>query len=287
MALNELIGQTTILTVARKAPFGYFLTDGTEDVLLHKNAANRELEENEEVEVFLFVDSEGRPSASTVIPEVAVDRYAWVKVSDVKPGIGVFLNIGLTKDILLGADDLPAHRSVWPQPGDLLYITLRVNRSNLIYARLASDQVIQSIAVNATKKDFNKNIQGHIYRTAKVGSWIYTIEGFKGFIHESQRQEEPRLGEKVEGRIIDIKEDGTINVSLLGRKQEAQDVDAEKIYDYLLSRNGAMPYGDKSMPEDIQERFGLSKGAFKRGLGKLMKEAKVYQEDNWTYIKKD
>ena len=116
-----------------------------------------------------------------------------------------------------------------------------------------------------------------IYRTAKAGSWIFTIEGYKGFIHESQRRQEPRIGEKVEGRIIDVKEDGTINVSLLPRKHEAIDVDAEKIYEYLLSRGGSMPYGDKSLPEDIDSVFGMSKGAFKRALGKLMKEGKVYQ----------
>ncbi|MCM3570029.1 S1 RNA-binding domain-containing protein [Neobacillus mesonae] len=287
MALKELVGQTTILTVARKTPFGYFLTDGNEDVLLHINETDREFEEGEEVEVFLFVDSEGRPAASTVIPEIAVGRYAWVKVSDVKPEIGVFMNIGLKKDILLGKEDLPAHKSVWPKEGDMLFITLRVNRNYLLYAKLANDQVIKSISMKATRESFNKNVQGYIYRTAKVGSWMYTLEGLKGFIHESQRKQEPRLGEKVEGRVIDIKEDGTINVSLLARKQEALDLDAEHIYEYLMSRNGAMPYTDKSMPEDIQERFGLSKAAFKRALGKLMKEGRVYQENGWTYEKKE
>ncbi|MEW9051390.1 MAG: S1-like domain-containing RNA-binding protein [Neobacillus sp.] len=287
MSLNELIGQTTTLTVARKASFGYFLTDGNEDVLLHINEADREYEEDETVEVFLYVDSEGRTSASTTIPEVAIGRYAWLKVTDTNPNIGVFLDIGIKKDLLLGIDDLPVHKSVWPKAGDLVYVTLRVNRNYLLYARLASDPVIESISTKATRKDFNKNIQGHIYRTAKVGSWIYTLEGFKGFIHESQRLKEPRLGQKVEGRIIDVKDDGTVNVSLLARKEESQDQDAERIYEYLLSRNGAMPYTDKSMPEDIQERFQLSKGAFKRALGKLLKEGRVYQEGSWTYQKKD
>ncbi|WP_026566108.1 CvfB family protein [Bacillus sp. UNC41MFS5] len=287
MSLNELIGQTTTLTVARKASFGYFLTDGNEDVLLHFNQAHQEFEENDQVEVFLYVDSEGRISASTNIPDIAIGHYAWVKVTDLNPRIGVFLNIGLPKDILLGIDDLPVHKSVWPQPGDLVYITLKLSSNYLLYAKLATDPVIESISVKATRANFNKNVQGHIYRTAKVGSWIYTIEGFKGFIHESQRQQEPRIGEKVEGRIIDVKEDGTINVSLLARKEETQDVDAERIYEYLMSRNGAMPYNDKSMPEDIQDRFSLSKGAFKRALGKLMKEGRVYQEGSWTYVKKD
>ncbi|MDQ0973027.1 putative RNA-binding protein (virulence factor B family) [Neobacillus niacini] len=287
MSLQELIGQTVTLTVARKAEFGYFLTDGNEDVLLHINEADREYEEDESVEVFLYVDSEGRTSASTTIPEVAIGKYAWLKVVDSNPNVGVFLDIGIKKDLLLGIDDLPVHKSVWPKEGDMVYVTLRVNNNYLLYAKLATDPVIESISTKATRKDFNKNIQGHIYRTAKVGSWIYTIEGFKGFIHESQRQIEPRLGQKVEGRIIDVKEDGTVNVSLLARKQESQDVEAERIFEYLMSRNGAMPFNDKSMPEDIQERFQLSKGAFKRALGKLMKEGRVYQEGSWTYLKKD
>ncbi|WP_066071044.1 CvfB family protein [Neobacillus soli] len=287
MSLNELIGQTTTLEVARTATFGYFLTDGNEDVLLHINQAQQEFKEGDQVEVFLYVDSEGRTSASTTIPEIAIGRYAWVKVTDSNPKIGVFLNIGLPKDILLGIDDLPVHKSVWPKAGDLVYITLKLSRNYLLYAKLASDQIIESISVEATREDFNKNVQGHIYRTAKVGSWIYTIEGFKGFIHESQRPLEPRLGEMVEGRIIDVKEDGTINVSLLARKEESQDQDAVRIYEYLLERNGAMPFSDKSMPEEIQERFNLSKGAFKRALGKLMKEGKAYQEGSWTYVKKD
>ncbi|MDF2855734.1 MAG: hypothetical protein K0Q87_1585 [Neobacillus sp.] len=287
MSLQELIGQTTTLTVARIADFGYFLTDGEEDVLLHIKEADREYEVDESVEVFLYVDSEGRTSASTTIPEVAIGKYAWLKVTDVNPKIGVFLDIGLKKDLLLGIDDLPVHKSVWPKPGDLVYVTLRVNNNYLLYARLASDQVIESISIEATSAEFNKNVQGHIYRTAKVGSWIYTIEGYKGFIHESQRPQEPRLGQLVEGRIIDVKEDGTINVSLLARKEESQDLDAERIYEYLMSRNGAMPYNDKSMPEEIQARFQLSKGAFKRALGKLMKEGRVYQEGSWTYEKKE
>lgn len=74
-------------------------------------------------------------------------------------------------------------------------------------------------------------------------------------------------------------------MSLLPRKQDALSVDAEEILTYLRSRNGAMPYGDKSDPDDIRERFHLSKAAFKRALGHLMKNGKVYQKDGWTYEK--
>ncbi len=287
VALLELAGQKITLEVARKAAYGYFLTDGEEDVLLHSNEAEAEYEEGEKVEVFLYPDAHGRVAATSKMPVITAGEYAWLKVVDTKAGVGVFLDIGIQKDILLGEEDLPVHKAIWPAVGDMVYATIRVNRQFRLYAKLATDPVIQSISSNATRKDFNKNVQGHIYRTAKVGSWIYTLEGFRGFIHESQRAEEPRLGQKVEGRIIDVKEDGTVNVSLLARKQDAVEEDAASIYDYLLSRNGAMPYSDKSMPEDIQERFGLSKGAFKRAIGKLMKDGKVYQEGTWTYKKEE
>lgn len=289
MSLRDYMGRVEILTVARIASFGYFLTleEEDEDVLLHFSETDQKFEEGDEVRVFIYSDSQGRACSSTFIPSIAVGKYDWVKVTDRKEGIGCFFNIGLKKDMLLGEDDLPVHEEVWPEVGDMLYITLKVNKNNYLYVKPATDPIIEEMATKATRADFNKNIHGYIYRTAKVGSWIYTEEGFKGFIHESERGQEPRLGEKVNGRIIDVKLDGTVNVSLLPRKEEALDKDAQLILDYLITRKGAMPYGDKSMPEDIKERFNLSKGSFKRALGKLMKENKVYQEEGWTYLKED
>ena len=289
MSLRDYMGRVEILTVVRIASFGYFLTleEEDEDVLLHFSETDQKFEEGDEVRVFIYSDSQGRACSSTFIPSIAVGKYDWVKVTDRKEGIGCFFDIGLKKDMLLGEDDLPVHEEVWPEVGDMLYITLKVNKNNYLYVKPAPDPIIEEMATKATRADFNKNIHGYIYRTAKVGSWIYTEEGFKGFIHESERGQEPRLGEKVNGRIIDVKLDGTVNVSLLPRKEEALDKDAQLILDYLITRKGAMPYGDKSMPEDIKERFNLSKGSFKRALGKLMKENKVYQEEGWTYLKED
>ncbi|HWJ78517.1 MAG TPA: S1-like domain-containing RNA-binding protein [Niallia sp.] len=289
MALRDYIGTVEILTVARIASFGYFLTieEEGEDVLLHFSETDQEFEVGDDVRVFIYTDSQGRACSSTNIPSIAVGKYDWVKVTDKREDIGCFFDIGLKKDMLLGEDDLPVHEEVWPEIGDMLYITLKVNKNNFLYVKPATDPIIEELSTKATREDYNKNIHGYIYRTAKVGSWIYTAEGFKGFIHESERGREPRLGEKVNGRIIDVKPDGTVNVSLLPRKEEALDQDAQQILDYLITRNGAMPYGDKSMPEDIKERFNLSKGSFKRALGKLMKENKVYQEEGWTYLKKE
>ena len=246
MSLRDYMGRVEILTVARIASFGYFLTleEEDEDVLLHFSETDQKFEEGDEVRVFIYSDSQGRACSSTFIPSIAVGKYDWVKVTDRKEGIGCFFDIGLKKDMLLGEDDLPVHEEVWPEVGDMLYITLKVNKNNYLYVKPATDPIIEEMATKATRADFNKNIHGYIYRTAKVGSWIYTAEGFKGFIHESERGQEPRLGEKVNGRIIDVKLDGTVNVSLLPRKEEALDKDAQLILDYLITRKGAMPYGD-------------------------------------------
>ncbi|WP_078548176.1 CvfB family protein [Litchfieldia alkalitelluris] len=286
--MEELQAGTVVsLMVDRDAPFGYFLTNGEEDVLLHSKEINDEFNEDDRNTVFLYQDHQGRLAATMKIPTVQQGAYDWVEVVEVKPSLGVFVDIGISKDILVSKDDLPGVEHIWPAKGDKLYCSLKLDKRGRLFGKLATEDVIRDIAKPATKKDFNRNIKGHVYRLLLVGSFVVTEEGFIGFIHESERRREPRLGELVEGRVIDVKEDGSVNLSLLGRTHELLDDDASEIYSYMEARGGAMPFGDKSDAEDIAERFKMSKGAFKRALGRLMKEGKVYQEEGWTYFKKE
>ncbi|WP_203363331.1 S1-like domain-containing RNA-binding protein [Bacillus sp. REN10] len=284
---NLQAGTIRTLEVKNEAPFGWFLTDGEESVLLHHSEMTDDFDMDEPVEVFLFQDHQGRLAATMKKPLITQDTYGWVEVVGVEEKLGVFVSIGITKDMLVSEDDLPFMFSVRPIVGDRLYCTLRLDRRGRLFAKPATEEVMQEQFTAASRKDFNKDITGIVYRATKAGTFIITAEGYRGFIHDSQRKVEPRLGQKVDGRIIDVKEDGSVNVSLLGRRQEVQKDDAENIYDYLVERGGSMPYSDKSFPEEIESRFGLSKGAFKRALGKLMKERRVYQEDGWTHIVKE
>src|SRR5699024_930497 len=109
-------------------------------------------------------------------------------------------------------------------------------------------------------------------------------EDYRGFIHHTERKEEPRLGELVSGRVIEVKEDGTINASLRPYKKESQLEDADAILAYLEDSKGIIPFSDKSDPDDIRGTFGISKAAFKRALGKLMKDGKVKQRNGNTYM---
>ncbi len=288
--MNKLMpGEMATLTVKSEVPYGYFLTNGTEDVLLHQSEIEQEeqLQIDDTVSVFIYHDHDGRLCASMKTPKISTEKYDWVEVVDVVPKLGVFIDIGLTKDILLSADDLPPLPSIWPEKGDQLYCSLKVDKRGRLLAKLATEDVIKELVVEAPTSAFNQNIRGRVYRSLKVGSFILSDVGYRGFIHESERKHEPRLGEIVDGRIIEVKDDGTVNVSLLPRKHESIEDHAEMIYTFMENRGGAMPYTDKSDPYDIQARFHISKAAFKRALGRLMKEKKVYQEDGWTYFVKE
>lgn len=285
--MSELqAGQVYTLHVEREAPFGYFLSDGKTDVLLHKNEVIEGFDAKEPQKVFLYTDHQGRLAATMTIPEVQIGTYGWVDVVEVKRRYGVFVSIGINKDILVSNDDLPEALEHWPAIGDRLFCTLKVDKKGRLFADMATLEKIEETSVPAAQEDFNKNITGTVYRLLTVGASIITDEGFIGFNHETERKGDVRLGERVEGRIIKVKDDGTVNLSLIKRSHEALDDDAQTVLAYLESRGGAMPYWDKSGPDLIQKRFNMSKAAFKRAIGRLMKEGKVYQEEGWTYIKK-
>ncbi|WAA08624.1 S1 RNA-binding domain-containing protein [Fervidibacillus albus] len=279
-----LPGKVVQLTVVREAPFGFFLSSGKQDVLLHESQIVSELEPGKTIDVFLYRDREGRLAATETIPDVRIGSFGWCKVTDIKSGLGVFIDIGIGRDVLLHENDLPKVQRVWPDIGGKLYCTLKLDKYDNLLAKLANEKDMEPLFKRASKDVFNRDVEGIVYRTLRSGTFVITEEGYRGFIHESQRGQEPRIGSNVRGRVIGVKDDGTVNVSLLPRSYEAIAIDADKIYRYLLERGGTMPYTDKSRPEDIEKRFGMSKAAFKRAIGRLMKEKKIVQENGWTKI---
>ncbi|MFI8722180.1 S1 RNA-binding domain-containing protein [Bacillus altitudinis] len=279
-------GEQLTLQIDNEMEYGYFLTDGEDSVLLHRSEMTEDIGDRDEVEVYLYVDHEERLAATMKIPKINAHTYDWVEVVDVVEDMGAFVDIGLSKDALVATEHLPPFEEAWPKKGDKLYCMLKVTSYGRMFAKPATEDVISELFTEAPETLMNKEMTGTIYRLIATGSFMLTDTGVRGFIHRTERKEEPRLGSTVTGRVIAVKEDGTVNVSLLPRKQDALSVDADEILTYMRTRNGAMPYGDKSDPEDIRERFQMSKAAFKRALGHLMKNDLVYQKEGWTYEKK-
>lgn len=286
--MNSLeIGKIETLTVLRKIDTGYVLTNGKEEVLLHISESDEGIEEEQDINVFLYQDKKGQLVATMSLPNVQLDTYDWAEVVEVVKDLGVFVTIGINKEILVSKDDLPLLESVWPQAGDLLFVILDRDKKGRLLAKPATESVVENDWELAPLTVKNAPTSGRVYRTNKEGTVIITEEGYRGFIHHSERKQEPRLGEWVKGRVIDVKEDGTINVSLRPLKQEGMIEDAGTILEYIESNGGVMLYSDKSDPEEIRNTFNLSKAAFKRALGKLMKEDIIEQRNGETFIKRD
>ncbi|MBQ0138178.1 MAG: DNA-binding protein [Kurthia sp.] len=256
------------------------------EILLNKSEVLEELVVGDFVEVFLFADRRGGLSATTMIPHVLKDQYGWAKVLQVKDYEGAKVDIGTSREVTIQAMDLPVLRELWPEPGDHVYMTLRTDREGALFGRLITEDRLTDLYAEAAPELFNKNIKARPYRLLPVGTFLIGVdEPYRIFVHETERTAEPRLGEEVTVRVIEVKEDGTVNASMLPRVYERLSADADKIFEYLQQAGGKMPFGDKSSPDEIYEMFGMSKGAFKRALGTLMKAERIIQADGWTTIK--
>lgn len=262
------------------------VTEGRDVVTINESEAKEDWEEGQSVQVLIYRDRKGNMAATGYLPTIRKGTYGWAKVIKVTDRDGATVDIGSTQSAVVKAEDLPKLRELWPQVGDCVYMTLRTDREGGLYGRLATEEKIEELYVEAPTTVYNSDLEARAYRLLPVGTFLLSVKGmYRIFVHQSERVSEPRLGQEVKVRVIEVKEDGTLNGSMLPRKQERLSDDAETVWRYLQSVGGKMPFGDKSTPEEIQEMFSLSKAAFKRALGKLMKDGKVEQQDGWTISK--
>ncbi|WNB90226.1 S1-like domain-containing RNA-binding protein [Bacillus sp. NEB1478] len=273
------------LKVVRESDLGIILDlENGEEVLLHKSETKGKHEEGAIVEVFLYQDHQGRLAATETKPKVQLDSLAWLDVSGVNHKLGVFLYIGIKKDVLLSKDDLPESWEEWPKLGDKLYSGLKLDKKGRLFADLGTEEEMVEQAEAATEELFNKHVMGYVYKINDSGVLIFTDSQQIGFIHNDELKVKPRLGQKLEARVSFVREDGRMNLSMRPRKEQAYNEDSERIYQYLRENKGQMPLTDKSSPEEIKATFQMSKAAFKRALGKLLKEEKIIQENGKTYL---
>ena len=282
MALHP--GLKAVLQVKDRSTSQWILSDGSGDeVMMNASEIEEGQEIGEEIEVFLYRNRQGGVSATPMIPHILPSEYGWAKVLKVSSSEGAVVDIGTTREVYLLPADLPQIMELWPKQGDHIFMTLRTDRHGDLYGRLATEEKVLELMQPAPETAFNQNLQARAYRLLPVGTFMLSVpEMYRIFVHETERHEEPRLGEEKTVRIIDVKDDGTLNGSLLPRKQERLADDADEIMRYLEESGGKMPFTDKSSPDEIQEIFGMSKAAFKRALGKLYKNRQIIQEEGWT-----
>ncbi|NGQ96663.1 DNA-binding protein [Brevibacillus sp. SYP-B805] len=278
---------TASLIVSRRTAYGYFLDDAGDGILLHQNEAVGTLEVGDQVTVFLYLDAEDRLTATMHMPIVGYGEYGWLEVVAVSPRLGVFVHNGISKDLLVFVDDLPQRQEEWPRVGDHLLVTMKRDKNGRLIAKPATEEVMREISVPADKSMLNKWVEGTVYKVIGAGALLFTDEEHILFVHRDEMTEHLRLGQTVRCRVSFVREDGRLNGSMRGRKEQQYGEDADSLLRYLASRGGAMPYTDDTPADIIKQKFGISKAAFKRAMGKLLKERLVEQREGWTYLKRE
>ncbi len=234
----------------------------------------------DEIEGFIYDNKSHDREITQFLPFAQPDQYGWGKVTEVRPGLGVFVDVGLPdKDVVVSMDDLPREKERWPRRDDRLLVRLETDYKDRIWAKLADENIFDQLAANFPNGMNNDNVVGTVYATREIGAFVLTNDYYLGFVHESQMPRPMRLGEQFKGRVIGISQYGRLNLSALPRAFEEIDDDAQMILMSLRRRETkTLPFYDKSDAQEIKRYFGISKSAFKRALGHLLK-AGLIEED--------
>ena len=291
-----LAGTLRTLRVLRVlSPYGLFLgvvgVVGAVGVLPYGVSVGESHEIGAAIEVFLFHDDKERMTATLRKPYLVAGEMARVEVADFHPRFGFFLEIGIGRQLLLPLKELPeARRDVWPQSGDEVHIVMKHDKEGRMLARLAKIDDFEPYVFRAPSSWNNEWQEGWVTDVFKDG--VFTLVdggvlgyGALGYIHDSSMIHPLRIGQKFKARVTQVRDDGRVSLSIRAAKETGRVEDADRLLAFLKERpGGAMPYSDETSAEDIQRRFGLSKSAFKRALGKLMKDGLVTQKGAWTHL---
>lgn len=282
--MNELLAKIFTALVIDENENHYFLQKNGITFRLSKEEGEHEI--GEAVEGFGYLNQKQEPTMTTVIPTAKIGQYAFGTVTGTRKDLGAFVDIGLKdKDVVVSLDELPLMRELWPKKGDQLMVSLRVDEKDRIWGELADEKIFKAMAKTGSEELKNKNISGVVYRLKMVGTFILTDDFHIGFIHPTERYQEPHLGEKVAGRVIGVRPDGTLNLSLKPRGYEVISDDAAMLLTFLeRAADHKIPFTDKSNPDEIKQTFGISKAQFKRAVGNLLKQGRIKQEDGYTIL---
>lgn len=261
------VGEYNLLRVKKEADFGVYLEGIDQEILLPSRFVPRETKIGDELEVFLYHDSENRLIATTQRPYgVAGDIVLLKAVSTTKQG--AFLDWGLMKDLFV-AQSQQLTRMV---PGQEYLVKIYIDE---LTGRLAATEKIDRFLSNENLTVNEKDLVNLVaYRRTDIGYVMIINNQHTGILHHSEIFRPIEIGDKMTGFIRQIKDD-KIDV-IIGKPGFSKVEDeGEKILRLLRENDGYLPYHDKSAPEEIQDFFGMSKKTFKMTIGNLYKQRKI------------
>ena len=261
------LGEKQVLTVVKKVDFGVYLGSDEERVLLPKKQVPEGIEAGDPIEVFLYKDSSDRMIATTKEPKITLGQLAVLEVVDVGR-IGAFLDWGLEKDLLLPFKE----QTTKVEKGDRCLVSLYIDKSGRLCATMKVYPLLRTDS--PYKKD--DTVRGTVYEISRdFGVFVAVDDRFSALIPRREVYGRMYIGQQIEARVAAVKADGKLDLSVRGRIPEQMDADARKIMDRIEKSGGGLPFTDKADPERIRDEFGMSKAAFKRAVGRLLKQGKV------------
>lgn len=271
MARKIALGKMQELIVVKETDFGVYLnTPGGEEqdkVLLPRRQVPKDTRLKDVLDVFVYRDSEDRPIATTMEPEITLGGVARLRVNQVTD-IGAFLDWGLPKDLFL-----PFKEQLYPvKTGDAVLVTLYLDKSQ----RLCASMRVYDALSNDSQYQKDQDVFGRVYEISEnFGVFVAVDDKYSALIPKKEVFEKYRINQPVHARVAQVLEDGRLTLSVRKKIPEQMGEDAAFIFSCLEDADGYLPFHDKSDPQDIKNRFHMSKNAFKRAIGSLMKEGKI------------
>ena len=272
------LGKRQVLTVVKKVDFGVYLGSDEEKVLLPKKQVPEGIEPGDPIEVILYKDSDDRLIATTNESKIELGELAVLDVVDTGK-FGAFLDWGLEKDLFLPFKQ----QTVKVEKGDKCLVSLYVDKSQRLCATM---RVYPLLSTNSPyQKD--DEVQGIIYDISdNFGTFVAVDNQFSALIPKKDSFGNFRVGQIITARVAGVKSDGKLDLSVKDKIPMQMDKDAELILQKMEQLGGMLPFTDKADPELIKRDFNMSKNAFKRAIGRLLKEKKIQiNENNITVIK--
>ena len=264
------LGEKQTLVVVKKVDFGVYLaenTSGEEKVLLPIKQVPDGADIGTEIEVFIYRDSADRLIATTKQPAIMLGDVRMLKVKDVGK-IGAFMDWGLEKDVLLPFKEQT--RKV--KPGDEVLCAMYIDKSS----RLCVTMNVYEYLLNKSPYGKDDKVVGTVYEMSdNFGAFVAVDDIYSGLIPKKELYGDIKIGDSVSARVVSVKEDGRLNLSLREKAYLQMDTDAQKIFSMLEENGGRLPFTDKASPELIRDKTGMSKNEFKRAVGRLLKEGKI------------
>ncbi|GAB6154972.1 S1-like domain-containing RNA-binding protein [Desulfosporosinus burensis] len=269
------LGKFHKLKISNFTSFGAYLDAGTgvrhDNILLPVKQLPEGAKAGDELEVFIYRDSEERLIATTRKPLAQLGDLAYLKVN-AKTKIGAFLDWGLERGLFL-----PFKEQKYPiEVGKSYLVKVYLDKSQ----RMSATTEIYEYLKADTPYQKNDKVVGTVYSVnPEYGAFVAVDNLYLGLIPVNEYFTELKEGDQVEARVIRVREDGKLDLSPRDLSHLQIGSDTEKILQGIRNHEGFLALNDKSSPLEIQSRLNMSKAAFKRALGKLLKENKVTQTE--------